>query len=103
MGAGVPRTLAMTPVGSPTLATMRFSLNGVSMIRAYESRRTVFEGLMLYATPKRGSAWPLLVNPRYKSPRIPTLHDQFPFVIVSWTYNEISLMSVWPWKGNKLP
>jgi hypothetical protein len=38
---------AMTGSPQPVLAITKFSLNGVSMIRAYETLRTVFVGLML--------------------------------------------------------
>src|ERR1700722_15765057 len=45
-----------TGLPHPSLESTRFSLNGVSMVRAYETRRTVFVRLTLYATPRRGSA-----------------------------------------------
>jgi hypothetical protein len=41
----------------PRLDSTRFSLNGVSSVRAYDPRSTVFVRLMLYDPPSRGSAW----------------------------------------------
>src|SRR5215471_8004612 len=43
-----------TGLVQPVPESMRFSLNGVSMVRAYEIRSTVFVLLMLYAIPGRG-------------------------------------------------
>src|SRR5271168_833192 len=37
----------ITGLLQPVLARIRFSLNGVSIVRAYETRSTVFVGLML--------------------------------------------------------
>src|ERR1035441_5753467 len=38
----------------PRLDSTRFSLNGVSMVRAYENRTTEWVALMWYAAPRRG-------------------------------------------------
>src|SRR5437762_14283218 len=53
--------------------------------------------------PIRGSASLCEVRPLYKSPRRPKFMDQFPFVIASCTYRDISLTSEWPLNGNRLP
>ncbi len=50
------------------------------MMRAYETRRMVLVGLMLYATPSRGCAWREIASPLYKSPRMPRLKR--PVVII---------------------
>src|SRR5580698_8823385 len=63
-GAIVARLRALI-TGSlhPKLERTRFSLNGVSKVRAYETRRTVLVGLMLYAMPRRGSTWCAVTMP----------------------------------------
>src|ERR1700719_361691 len=87
---------AITPTLHPVVEITRFSLNGVSRVRAYDRRSTVLVRLMLYARPSRGSAWLVDDSPRYRSPRIPRLKDQFPLVIVSWTNRAISFTSACP-------
>src|SRR5437660_2801493 len=52
-----------TGLSQPTLATIRFSLKGVSSTLAYEARKTVLVRLMLYATPRRGCASLWVVKP----------------------------------------
>jgi hypothetical protein len=52
-----------TGLSQPKLATIRFSLKGVSSTLAYEARRTVLVRLMLYATPRRGCASLCVVRP----------------------------------------
>src|SRR5271157_1060516 len=47
----------------PRLESTRFSLNGVSMVRAYEARTTVLVALMWYAAPSRGSSAVAEVRP----------------------------------------
>src|ERR1035438_8551866 len=47
----------------PSLDSTRFSLNGVSRVRAYEMRKTVEEGFTLYAIPMRGCVWLASVRP----------------------------------------
>ena len=61
--AAHPSSGFKTGLSHPTLATITFSLNGVSSTLAYESRRTVLLRLMLYARPRRGSASLCVVKP----------------------------------------
>src|ERR1035438_9389549 len=61
---GVQRSRgARTVFEHPLLDSTRFSLNGVSRVRAYETLSTVLVGWMWYPIPTRGSACRADVRP----------------------------------------
>src|SRR3984957_3198298 len=52
-----------TALPQPTLESTRFSLNGVSSVRAYDVRNTVPVFFTVYAMPTRGSACRAIARP----------------------------------------